>query len=62
MFIMSNQANQEFQRDMDSLWNQPELIEKRPVKAQSRPEKSKKRISIKDALAAYKTKSNVKHN
>ena len=59
---MSNQENQEFQRDMDSLWNQPELIEKRPVKAQSRPAMSKKRISIKDALAAYKTKNNVKHH
>jgi hypothetical protein len=45
---------------MESLWNQPELTEKRPVKAQSRPEKSKKRISIKDALAAYKTKNNDK--
>ena len=61
-YILSNAANQEFQRDMDSLWNYPELTEKRPIKAQSRPEKSKKRISIKDALAAYKTKKNVKHH
>ena len=57
---MSKESNQEFQRDMDSLWNQPELTEKRPVKAQSRPANSKKRISIKHAMAAYKTKNNDK--
>jgi hypothetical protein len=45
---------------MNALWNQPELTEKRPIKAQRRHKKPKKRISIKHALAAYKTKNNVK--
>ena len=57
---MNDKTNQEFQRDMNALWNQPELTEKRPIKAQRRHKKPKKRISIKHALAAYKTKNNVK--
>jgi alpha-mannosidase len=60
MYILNNQTNQEFQRDMNALWNQPELIEKRPIKAQSRYKEPNKRISLKNAIKAYKTKNNVK--
>jgi hypothetical protein len=47
---------------MNAIWNQPELTEKRPIKAQSRYKKGNKKISLKNALAAYKTKNNVKLN
>jgi alpha-mannosidase len=57
---MNDQTNQEFQRDMDALWNQPELIEKKPIKAQSGYKRPKKRIPIKHAIKAYKTKNNAK--
>jgi len=57
---LNDKANQEFQRDMNALWNQPELTEKRPLKAQSRHKKPNKRISIKHAIKAYKTKNNAK--